>query len=191
MLMQPNNDYDFITNPAKPPQRKLIGYGNSMQSRIIIVAIGVLLMIFIGLGVTTLLSSGEKEYKSTLLKITQQQAELIRISDMGSTKARNPDTLNLAITTKATLKTDQATMLTRVKANEKLLAQLKDSKTDQLLISAEQSNNFDEVFTKTIKAQLLDYQATLKLAYDSSSNKATRADLEKLFNNASTLTQQD
>lgn len=187
MLMQPQNQYDFITNPGKPPKKPLLPTGNSMQARIFIVLGGVLVLLIVGILVATLISSSGKGQKETLLKAAQQQTELIRVSKTGIDNARSPAARNLAVTTNLTLQSDQKALLTHVKASQKQLALSKDTKTDIALTTAEQSNKFDEVFTETIQSQLAAYQKTLKTAYDGTSSKSLKTSLSEQYTHAGTL----
>lgn len=190
--MQSDNDYDFITNPAtNTPKSPFNINTSSTNSKIIVVLVGVIALIVIALIFSSLLSSGSKEQQATLTKIAQQQTEMIRVGKIGETKARDPSTKNLATTTVASIQSDQATLLTHIKLNEKQLGLQKNAKTDQLLTSAEQSNNFDAVFTENIHSQLSTYQKTLQQAFDQTSSKKLKDALTELFNNASTLLGQD
>ena len=188
MLMQPQQpDYNFIVNPAQKAKKPLLPRGNSTQARIFVVLGGVIALLIIGVVVSSLISSGGKAQKETLLKAAQQQAELIRVSNIGITKARDPSARNFASTTSLTLQSDQRALLVHVKASAKELALGKNTKNDIALTEAEQSNNFDAVFTQMLKTQLTTYEKTLKNAYDGASSKKTKATLADEYNHANTL----
>ncbi len=187
MVMQPQSQYDFITNPGKPPKKPLLPSGNSMQTRIFIFLGGVVVLIILGVIVASLLSSGGNKQKETLTKAAQQQTELIRVSAIGIEKARDSSTRNLATTINLSLQSDQQKLLGHVKVSAKQLALGKNSQTDVSLTSAEQSNKFDEVFKQTMQTQLTAYQKSLKTAYDGSSSAKLKTSLSELFVNADTL----
>lgn len=187
MLMQPQPDYDFITNTNHTPKKSLLPKGNSKQSRILIVVGGVIILIILATIVMALISSAGNSNQKTLLTAAQQQAELIRVSKIGIDKARDPATINLAVTTNLSLQSDQAPLLAHVKASSKQLALGKNTKTDVALTTAEQSNKFDEVFTATLKTELAAYRKTLKTAYDGASGKKTKATLATEYKNAGLL----
>jgi adenine-specific DNA methylase len=187
--MQPHdNPYQFITDANHKPKKPMLPSGNSKQARILIVAGGVVALLIIGVIVMSLISSAGKGNQETLLKAAKEQAELIRVSKIGIDKARDPATLNLAMTTNLSLQSDQAALLKHVKTSSKELALGKNTKTDIALTTAEQSNRFDEVFTQTIQAELTTYQKTLKSAYDGSSGKTLKATLAEQYTHASILT---
>jgi len=69
----------------------------------------------------------------------------------------------------------------------KTLASTKDTKTDDLLTSADQANHFDEVFIKTIRERLQKYQLALKKVYEATSKTSTKDTLSKDYNAVDTL----
>ncbi len=190
--MQPEQSpYHFITNADHAPKKSLLS-GSSKQGRIIIVAIGVIILITIVLVASTLLSAGSNAAKAELIKTAQAQTEIIRISKLGIDRAKSTSAKNLATTTYLSLQSDQSELLAAlgkqgVKLNAKELALGKNAKTDTLLTNAEQSNKFDEVFIKTIQTELTQYQKTVKAAYDKVSGKTLKATLKDQYANANTL----
>lgn len=188
MEMQPqNNPYDFIVNTNHKPKRPLLPGGNSKQARIFVVFGGVLVLIIVGAIVMSLITAASSTGHKTLVEAAQQQTEIIRVSKIGVAKARDPVTLNLAVTTNLSLQSDQAALLKQVKVTPKELALGRSTKTDIALTTAEQSNQFDQVFTKTIQSQLATYRSTLKKAYDSSSSKKLKATLADEYTHAGLL----
>lgn len=185
--MQPQPDYDFITNTNHAPKKSLLPKGSSKQSRIFIVLGGIILLIILASVAMVLISNAGKGNQETLLKAAQQQAELIRVSKIGIDKARDPATRNLAMTTNLSLQSDQTVLLTHVKVSSKQLALGKNTKTDIALTTAEQSNRFDEVFITTIQSELATYQKTLKNAYDGASGSKTKATLAAEYKTAGLL----
>lgn len=153
---------------------------------------GVLVLIIIGFVVSALISSAANAGKADLLKAAQKQTELIRISKIGTDRASGSGARNLAQTVNLSLQSDQAALLASmkragIKVSTKQLVLGKNVKTDAALTSAEQSNKFDEVFTTTIQAQLVDYQKSLKVAFDSNSDKKLQQTLSAQFESADVL----
>ncbi len=187
-----HNPYEFITNPGKPGKKNLLPGGSSMMGRIVIAGGGVAILMMLVLIVVSVLSKGGSALKTDYLNLVNQQAELIRISDVGVSKARQADAKNLAITTNYSLTSQQADVVALAKGagvavDAKTLAAAKDAKTDALLTSADQSNTFDEVFLKTLLAQLQTYQQTLKKIYDASSSQSTKNTLYKDYDAVNSL----
>ncbi len=186
-----HNPYDFITNPGKPVKKGLPG-GSSKLGRLIIVGAGAVILIMFGVIVAAVLSSGGGAVKTDYVSLVQQQAELIRISGVGADKARQADAKNLAITTQYALTSQQPGILALAKkagvvVDVKTLAASKDVKTDALLANADQSNQFDEVFIKTLLAELQTYQQNLKKIYDASSTQSTKNTLSKDYDAVNSL----
>lgn len=143
----------------------------------------VLLMVFVVLYGLIFSGSGQKE---DYLSLMQQQAELVRVSDIGVQKSRHADAKNLAITTKYSIVSQQSEAQKLAKqagadTSAKAIALGKDTQTDAKLTAAEQSNQFDTVFTATIQAGLEKYQQTLKKIHDGTSSEATRKTLMQYY----------
>ena len=152
------------------------------------VVVGVVVLLVVGFVAMTLLSSGGNAEKDDLIKAAQQQAELIRVSKIGVEKARDPITQSLAITTSLALESDQITLLSHAKVSSSELALGRSSKTDVALTTAEQSNEFDTVFTQTIQTELLQYQTSLRNAYSKASSTKLKTSLKELIAHAGVLT---
>lgn len=196
VMAEHHPDYDFIMNPggannaAKAPK---LPSGNSIKQRIIIVAIGVVLLLVAAIVVISLLGSAGKAAKADLIIAAQRQAELIRVSKFGADRARGASAKNLATTTSLTMQSGQAKLVAAmkkqgIKVSPEELAAGKNSKTDATLTAAEQSNRFDEAFTEQIQKQLTAYQSALKAAYDKASNQQLKQTLKEQYDNATLLT---
>lgn len=191
--MHPTPDYDFIMNSGqKPASKPKLPAGNSQKSRILIVAAGAVLLLIVAIVVIALISSAGKAGQADLVKAAQQQAEIVRISELGTERAKGAAAKNLATTAGLSMQSDQAALqkaLSKqgIKVNEKQLAAGKNQQTDTVLTTAEQSNKFDEVFTKTLQEELRAYQQTLKSAYDSASSESLKQTLTTLFEHAELL----
>ncbi len=201
LLMDPNNrpapappaghnPYEFITNPAKPAKRSLLPAGGKKQ-RLIIVAVAAVIFITIILVFVSLLSSSgsiKPDYQS----LVQQQTELIRISEIGRTKAAGADARNLAVNTSYTISTQQNNLepiakKAGAKTDKKTLGLGKNPKTDSALDDAAQANNFDSVFITTMQDSLKKYQQTLKKIYDHTNSKSSKEKLSNAYNDTSLL----
>jgi hypothetical protein len=187
-----HNPYQFIVDTDHTKKKPLVPTGNSKQSRIFIVLGGVLLLLIIGIIVSVLISNASNAGKVDLVKVAQKQAELVRVSDLGMQRAQGTSAKNLATTVNLSLQSDQTALVASlksagVKVSAKELALGKNPKTDTTLTNAEQANKFDEVFTQTIQAQLLEYQKSLKVAYDKASSKKLKQTLSDQYNTAGLL----
>lgn len=139
-------------------------------------------MLIIGLGVFTLVVLlfvvifsifGSKDSSTeSLVKITQQQNEIIRIASAGTTKAGGEKAKKLAVVTSMTIKSDQNSLINYLakqkrKIKDKELKLLTDKKTDQELTAASSNGRYDEVFTQIITEKLAEYQKSLETQYGS------------------------
>lgn len=197
MVMQPNtpqqNDpYDFIMqSPQGGPKPSL--NPSSMKMRIIVVAIGAILLIIIGIVVASLLGSAGNAQKQRYIEIAQKQTEIVRISTLADKKAKNLSTRSFAATTQLAISTDQrkftaalATRGVKEKDQNKLLPLGKNDKTDSALDEAEKNGRYDETFRQILEGEIASYQKLLNGAASGASN-AERPILETAFKNSNTL----
>ncbi len=162
------------------------------MQRILILVVGLVILLLLIVGVMSLLNKGGANLKADYLSLAQQQTELVRISEIGVTKAKQSEAKNLAITTKLTIASQQVTTLGLAKkagtdTATKSLVLGKNSQTDVLLTTAEQSNQFDETFTKTVLASLKTYQQTLKKIRDAADDKSTKTTYGNYYSAVGTL----
>jgi hypothetical protein len=175
------SDYDFIMKdkPKGRPNLLPVTPGSSLRNRIlVVVAAGVLLIALIAI----LASFFIRDSKSTITEMTEiakQQQELIRVATLGTQNARTANGMNLAVTAKSTLESDQKATVAyltsqKQKIDQKTLALGKNSQTDSLLTLAEQTNKFDETFTEIMRSELTKYQAQIKKTHDSATSKKAK-----------------
>lgn len=189
-----NNPYSFITNPETPKKKgSNLPVPTGKIGRIIIVAgMFIIILMLFSIG-SSLLSKGDKVKIQQLKDVVYQQGELIRVSEIGVKKAKTTEGKNLAITTQLSLISEQAELQKtlkslKIKTDTKTLGG-PNKKTDELLTNAEQANQFDEVFIKTIQANLLTYAKAVQTAYKNTpdTSKVTKSALEAQFKDAVTL----
>lgn len=188
-----HNPYQFIVDGNHRPKKSPLSLNSgSKQTRIMIFAGGLVVLLVLMMIVWTILSSGNSGPKEELIRAGQQQTELIRISKIGADRAKGSQAKNLATTVSLTATSDQATLIStlkssKIKVSTKEFALGKNTKTDAELTSAEQANRFDEAFVETIQKQLTAYQKTLKSAYDKTNNKALKEALAAQYESAGLL----
>ncbi len=190
------NPYGFIMDD-KPTQKqspfKLPG-GGSKASKIAILVGGLFFLLIIGWMLLSLIGGGSKAQTEKLLDIAQQQTEIIRVAKIAdnSKAIRQTSTRNLAVSTAQIVESDNKQII-QVMANNKAQPKAKelnataDKKTDALLESATSNNTFDESFDQIFTTLLVNYQKTVKDAYDSSSSQSEKQALEVSFNNIAIL----
>jgi len=189
---QPN--FDFIMNPNQPSAKKsLLPAGNSTKQRVAIVAIiGGVLLVFLLL--LMLILGGGGDNKQNLLKVAQQQTEIVRIANMAD-QSNDQSLKNLAANTSVTIASDQSRLAGTLAGNgiafkKKELALGQNSKTDQVLEDAKAAANFDAVLRDTLIELLTDYQASVKLAYENSGNADVKNQLDATYINTGNLLKQ-
>lgn len=189
--MQPHNPYEFITNPQKPSRNPLLNPG-SKNARIMVFAVGLLILLIIGIVFASFLSSSSNKGKADIVTVVQKQAELVRVSKIALQKSKDINTRGLAMSVNLSMSTQQTKLTSSlktagVKINNKVISQGNDPKTDALLTQAEQSNKFDTVFAELIDKELKEYQRAVKTAYDNNQGKKVRQILTEQYEHANIL----
>jgi hypothetical protein len=184
------SQYDFIMDGDKKPKKQLMPT-RFRYKLLFLVGGAVVVLIILAVAASTLLRGSGSSIEQ-LKELAKQQTELARIADIGTRKARSASAINLAVTTKSTLESDQKATVSyltgqKQKLGAKDLGMNKNTKTDDLLLRAEQSNQFDEAFTQNMRAQLTTYQIEVKKAYDKASGKKLKALLADNYNHVNTL----
>lgn len=192
MNSEQQNPYQFIVDTDHSKRKPRMPVGNSKQSRIFIVAGGALALIVAAFVVMGLINSASNAGKADLVKVAQKQAELVRISELGMERSKGSSAKNLATTVNLSLQSDQTILVAAlktagIKVSSKELALGKDQKTDTALTAAEQANKFDDVFIQTIQAELVEYQQSLKTAYDKASGNKLKQTLSDQYTTAGLL----
>lgn len=172
MLMPPqqNNQYDFILNKQQP-QRSF--NGGSKKARIILVVAGIIIFIILAVIANKILNAGDSAQTQRLTDVAKAETELIRVSTLGITTAKDRDTIAFASTVKLSVQSSQnqtKKLLEKRGINSKKFSKLmptsKNSKTDTQLIDAGRNNRYDETFMAILDKELIDYQKLLKAAND-------------------------
>lgn len=201
MLMQPNsqfpaaptpapqqNPYDFIMNdaPQHPKAPFSLPVGKGKTQRILLLGGGALIGIVLLFMLFSIFFGGGGKSQE-LLTIAQEQVEILRVAELAKNEkaVRNSTTQALAANTSISVQSSHQQVLVllkkaKVKTNDKILAQKKNSKTDATLVAAARNNNYDEVFTAELQKLLTQYRNDLKKLYPSAS-KSQKPVLEAAF----------
>lgn len=188
-----NSSYDFIMKPNTPKKSgNPFGAGSSKQSRIMVVIIGIVGFILLSMIASYILTRASKQTTARMVSIAQEQQELMRIADIGTSKARTSAAKDFAVNVRLSIDTSQKEILALLKKrghklNIQLLSKKKNAKTDQLLNEAFLTNRFDDTFSETVRGQLLAYRQRLQETYKGSTNKTEKEVLAKNFKDVSIL----
>lgn len=178
---QPLNtgQYDFITSPNTPQKKApLIGFGTLKQKIILIgAAAGIFIVILL---IFSLFGRNDNSSAQNLLSVARKQNQIITLAEEGTDKAGGVQAQNLALNTLLTIRTDQQAVIAQLaKAGKEVkakdLAVGQDAKLTQELTTAETNGRFDEVFINILKAELTEYQSTLKTSFAATQNQTTRS----------------
>ncbi len=186
------NQYDYILNSQTPTKKPMaFGTGGGQKQRILVSVIFiVVVLIVVMIGFAVFQSATKKDYSGYKTAL-EQQTEIIRIADLGATKARTASVKNYASSVKSITsseKADTASFLksASVKVDEKVLAQKKDESNDKLLATAEQANQYDEKLISILNGLVVAYQKNIK-SLPAATTKSEKALVTTLQNNAKVL----
>ncbi len=183
--MQPGQ-YDFITNPQKPPRRGLLGGGKNSLLALIAGGLGLLTLLVI---IASLIFGGS-DNKDVLLEVARKQNQIIEISKIGTDEGGSAETRALGEAVGLSLTSEQQAVLAKVgKVKSKDYAMAPSSEDLKTLETAQQNGRFDEVFANIIKQELTEYQQVLRSANNQVSGQSTKDVLAKNFEDAGLLLQ--
>lgn len=186
IMMQPDQDstpdpnrLEFImqTELEKPKtwREKVLSKSGLALGAIIIVLISTVLIL-----VSISTNKANSEQTERLISIAQSQTEIIRLSSLAESQAKDTSTKQRAseINSQMSVALDnfQSMLAERgVELDETSLSAKKNSQTDSAFIDSLQSGEFDETFNSTIDGTLVDYQQLLVEAqnYANESDKKT------------------
>lgn len=190
--MQPNNNYDFIMNPATPPKKAPMG-SNSMAMRILIVVGGLFLLAIIAAVFMSFIgNAGSAFNKSAMLSVAQDQTEIQRLASIGEQDSVSQTNKNFSATTTLSIKSEQSELLTFLASNgytvdPKQLPLKQDAAATSQLESAKSASTFDDAYKKTMQKALQTYQSDLKAAYDDASSDEAKKLLSDSYERATLL----
>lgn len=177
------SQYDFITNPNKPPKKSILpGRGSSKTQRVIIVVAGFVILFMLIFIFASFVTSSGKPNTEQLTTVLQTQTEVSRVAEIGENKSSTENAKKLASTISIVVESQKTQLNSilasqEIKINPKQLNAGKKTETDQTLTTAEKNGRFDDAFVQAMRAELEGYQKTLKAAYDGSPSKSVRETL--------------
>jgi hypothetical protein len=184
-----HNPYEFIVNPVTVPKKKgLLGGDNLVRRVILIVGGAVVVMIIAGITISAL--TPKSNLVQSLLSITQEQQEILRIS--GNAQATDTQLKNFTATTLASITTNQTETISfltshKQKVDPKYLALGQDASTDQKLADATSAGTYNTIFEQILLGDLQDYQHKLATVYKQTKNSDAKALLARNYSAVSLI----
>ena len=190
MLMPPNQPaqpeepqrYDFFLNPPPAPKKSKLpsvpGVKDPFLKKVIMLIGGGILLIIVVIVLSSVLL-GNKDNVTSLIKLAQEQNELIRVAGEATSGAVQQTTKSLAVSTQLSLTTSQQQLVNYLKTrghkvSTKQLALTQSKATDTQLTNATAASNFDPVFTQILQQQLQTYTQDIKHDFNGTSNTTLR-----------------
>lgn len=187
----PPNPYGFIVNPEQPSKRPLFG-GGSTKSRLILVIGIVLIIMILGIIVSSIFSAMGSAGTKQLKIVYAEQQEIIRIAGFGVKDAKGSDARNFAATTLYTTQTSQQQISSALSkqgvkispedANIKL-----NNKVEDILTGAAANNRYDETLRELLEKQIASYTKALEAAHDANEGQQIRTTLTDSYKSAALL----
>lgn len=191
-IPQQNVNYDFIMQANKKKKRfSFGGSSGNKRSLLVIIGMGVAALLVLVFVYNLVFGGGDKNVKQLITLVAEQQ-EIVRIADIGVKDAIGTEAKNLAVTTSASVATQQKEMIAfLVKQKQKItkeqLAVQRDKSVDKALTEALENNRFDEEFIEIIKENLADYSAHLEYNYELFKNKTIKTMLKTSYDSSQNL----
>jgi len=179
--------YDFITNPGKPPKKSLFGGGKNSLLVMIIAGLGLLTLIIL-LG--SLLFGGASD-KDQLLILAKKQSEVIAVAQLGAEDGGTNQTLSFALAVQLAVTSEQQGVINQINKSGKVKAKdytaLPSAEVTTQLEAAQRNGRFDEVFVNVMRQELNDYQKVLQATNSTASSPSTKELLAQDFKSVELL----
>ncbi len=185
------NQYDFIVNANNKHSTSWL-VAAPLKTRITVVSVGglvLLLIIWIGIALLTASSGGSAQNFTVL---TQEQAELVRISQEPANDHTLGPIQDFAVTTEVSLASDQQAFLTYLQAtgttlSSQVLAARHNTQSDSQLAAAKQAGTYGQTYTSITQGELNSYAAGLRQAFSATSNVHERQLIDNAYRHAELL----
>lgn len=166
---QQHGQFDFILKDSPKPARHFPW--SDLPKPVVLIA-GVSLVLIIGIALFSLLFGGRVNNGDQLIDIMSRAQEISRVSTLAQQQATSADTKALALTTGASLTSEQQQIAKYLKAHNiktdpKKLSARNNKSTDTELQAASQNNNYDQTYLGYLKTNLTEYDSALNNAYNS------------------------
>lgn len=182
----PPSQYDFITNPAKPPRRSLFSFGKGDKTGLLVI-IGGLTLFLLLLMVGTMIFGGDTD-REILLKVARKQSEVIAVADSGKDDLGTTQAQNFGLATKLSVTSEQQSILALVsKPKAKDYKASVNAEVKNQLEVAQRNGRLDEAFIIALKKELTEYQKELKTANATVKGKKSKALLSQDFESVGIL----
>jgi hypothetical protein len=189
-----DDPYRFIMEPPKRQKPKGTGLAGNPFLMKIVFFLGAAIVVIVAGAILVNVFFGGKTNTQDIVDIAATEQEIMRVSVRGA-DAANDSVKNAAITTQATVATEQQEWITYLaklgkKTNAKQLALKKNTTTDSRLTQAQATSTFDLTFSQVMRSQLQDYASELKTAYGKATGKNEKALLSKHYDQVVLLLEQ-
>ncbi len=188
---QPTDPFAFLNEQPKKrsPIPNLIN-GRSRNQRIIVVAIGAIVLIILVAIFNWILGLNSNFNMGQLNQVMGQEQEIINLASIAISNSTNQSYLNFSYTAIASASTDQSNIIklladNGIKANPKNFV-LQPS-ADAQLNQAIQSSNFDSSFTPVMMQQLRLYESIVNNEYKASNLPIIKSYMATDFKNTELL----
>lgn len=179
-------NYNYIME-HDAPKRSLLQL-NSTKQRIIFVAIVGMVGLLVIMLIVSALSGGKQSSRELLYPVAATQADILSITKLGSTDARDVDVINFNATTQTVVNSHNAIVKANFqKGDDKKVAALQTANAKATLEEAKQAGTYDKTLTTLLNNQLDLYQQTLMKAYDGAQSATLKKDLAKMYTDIKTI----
>jgi hypothetical protein len=185
-------------NPNQPTGRPSLSGNKLMPFRVLAIGGGLFALLIVFIVLKSLL--GGNGIGPDFIAVAQDQQELIHLTSTITQQNDQAATLstinqNFAITTQASITSEQTQLLSYLKANHisvstKLLSLKVSSSLDSQLSAASATSNYDQTFQQISQTLLATYQQDLRRAYAQNKGPVGRQLLNNFYNASALLNKQ-
>lgn len=196
MPTPPQNNFDFIVNPAKKQRKSLLpSFGGGGLLPKIILLVGGAVAIMVVLWVVTVIFGGGGSDVGRITGLVQSQQEIVRVAGSVEDNLFGQNLRNATSNSKNTIISQQSqwnTVLTEqgVELKKDQLALKESAETDEALAAALTSGTLDEAYAEVLENMLRSYATEIENFYNQSKNNAEKERLSANYRAVGLLLQQ-
>ena len=189
MPPQQSSEYDFIMEPQKQSSGPAF-LQNPKQSKVVLILFGLVIFFVLIIGWSFISSIG-KDDQNDLISMVAYQYEIVRVSDLGLETSTDLTTRNQVSTLRAFISSDQSGTISYlgingVEVSEEQQAAFTDTTTDDALVAATQTRNFDSVLEEQLDNLMQGYASVVGGSLGVAEGVNKQALLEQAANNITT-----
>lgn len=196
--MQPEqqNPYDFMLEEPQPIKQGFKFDTSGKKQRILIAAVGALILIIIAFVLMNIISNAGKKDQILLFKVAAAQQDLISLTTLGVNNTRTSDLISQSTTTGVIITGQNKETIAyisnlKIKNSNKKIAGYVNSSFKKLLDEARKNGNYNDTYEALYSDRINIYSSLLSQTYSATGSQKLKDLMKKFTSQLDSLSNQD